>query len=311
MSTIFPPYDYNEVQLMKHDTVKNKVRVFVSSNEGGRYSIVRQALKDLLEATNMTDVYLREDSPPSSQGIEEEYLQELRDRDIIIFLIDNKDGCPDNGGVIKEIQEAKRINKKCLYVFCKEDEQTPTQIQKELSSNTSNPMYVVVDKFSKMANVAYEGIINDIAKRYRAYCYKEPTTIEGLQSSLQNTNLIVSTIETSRGDSTDNPILQPSTYSQPKYDSKTYKLLRREFIKVFGWDNGDWSNDHYDKTAKLFGQPNKSSNLDEICAKIFRAVICKEKADDALFNLMEEEILKLHDSSLHEILKFRIGVIQN
>ena len=307
---------------MKYNTVERRVRVFISSrecraNENGklqyeRYKFIRRAIKELLEETNMVTVFVREIDGGDSSSLQDECLREIQNSHICVFIIDNHDDKDAHGeGVILEYNTAKRQGKKCLFFFCKEYEKSATQIEKEQKTPTQ-PSCNYVNSFEEFPNKIYHTVINAIFNSYHNQCFPllSNDNISSLECN-QNTNSIVSTVETSRGDSTDNPILQPSTYSQPKYDSKAHKLLYREFIKVFGRDNDDWSNDHYDKTAKLFGQPHESSNLDEICAKIFRAVICKEKADDALFNLMEEEILKLHDSSLHEILKLRISVIQN
>lgn len=70
-----------------------KISVFISSKCGDeKYDNIRQRLKSLIEKTGFADVYLFENSPASSLSAQKEYIYELDDSDVCIFLIDNADG---------------------------------------------------------------------------------------------------------------------------------------------------------------------------------------------------------------------------
>lgn len=70
---------------MKDNTIKYKVKVFISSSCGGQYTIVRKGLKKLLEETNLATVYIFESSEASSQNVISSYINKLDDSDLCIF----------------------------------------------------------------------------------------------------------------------------------------------------------------------------------------------------------------------------------
>lgn len=85
-----------------------KLKVFISSICGEeKYDRVRHELKRAIEDTNLAEVYTFEETGASTLSAEEHYIWELKDSDICIFLIDNKDGV--RSGVQKEIDIAKNI----------------------------------------------------------------------------------------------------------------------------------------------------------------------------------------------------------
>ena len=50
--------------------IKEKVKVFISSNCGGRYTVVREALRLLLLETGMCEVYMFEEEGATTSDVE-------------------------------------------------------------------------------------------------------------------------------------------------------------------------------------------------------------------------------------------------
>ena len=259
---------------MKDDTIKQKVKVFISSKEDvGRYAIVRKALKHMLEATNLVDVYVRETESASSYDIVSEYLEELGRANVVVFLISNKDGASE--GVINEYQKAKEQKKKFLFIFCKEGISDKLQIQLELEQSLG-PMYKWIDNFDDLVHTAYESVLADISKTY----IRMPVEERATESTL--VRLSASAGATS-----------PSIQMLPELNFDNFSLLNAEFARQF----------------TFVREASASSDLDWICTRLFQCAICVKGADESLLPLLEKEILALHDVTFHEVLKNRIGAI--
>ena len=93
---------------MDKDIIEHKLRVFISSKCGGKYSIARKALKEMLTLTGLMDVYVFETEPASSENTISAYLDSVDNSDVCIFLIDNKDGV--SPAVLSEENRAKEIS---------------------------------------------------------------------------------------------------------------------------------------------------------------------------------------------------------
>ena len=168
---------------MKNETIKNKVKVFISSRESRadadgktvnyeRYRYVRRAIKELLEETNIAQVYVRElEGTAGTQPITEEYMRALRDQDICIFIIDNEDDKEKHAeGVVKEYEEAKKQGKKMMFIFCDEFSKQKTQIEEEMKT-LSGPTCQTAHVFDEIPYLVYSSVINDIIKIYIRYCF--------------------------------------------------------------------------------------------------------------------------------------------
>lgn len=146
---------------------RQKIKVFVSSICGvQKYDTLRAKLKQLIEGTNLADVYLFEDTGASTLTAQQHYIWDLENSDICIFIIDNFDGV--NPGVQKEIDDAKKHNKKSFFYFCDENSKTPTAIQKGLTGPNA-PKYKVVHSFEDLLGGA-QSLIDDITAIYKYYC---------------------------------------------------------------------------------------------------------------------------------------------
>jgi len=95
--------------------VKEKVKVFISSNIGEKYACIREALKLLLTETNMCEVYMFEDEGATSTDVVSSYMRKLERSDIVVYLIDNKDGIGE--GTLKEVKRGRELKKKSLFLF--------------------------------------------------------------------------------------------------------------------------------------------------------------------------------------------------
>lgn len=155
---------------MRDATIEYKVKVFISSKCGGKYTLVRKALKSLLSETNIVQVFIFEELGASSQHVIDSYITKLDDSDLCVFLIDNKDDVPE--AVLREQKRARELKKRALYIFCDEDKKEPTELQLEIR-DSFREKYDVVHEFSDFIEKAYTGIMRDVVDIYRNYCREQ------------------------------------------------------------------------------------------------------------------------------------------
>ena len=131
-----------------------------------KYCTVRRELQLLLESTHLFIVYNFDEEYASSMSTRDQYIHYLDTSDLVVFLIDNKDGISD--GVRKEYKEAIEQNKKCYYIICNHDDVPKTEIQEKMeSSPTDEPRFKSVKEFEKAAEVAYKSIMSDLVFHYQ------------------------------------------------------------------------------------------------------------------------------------------------
>lgn len=152
--------------------INNKVKIFISSKCDGenelQYGIMRKALTLLLEETNMCEVFVFEEGTATSFNVVNSYMDPLADADLVIVIVDNNDGI--TSATMKEINRAKALEKKCIYIFCDQREKNVTELQLQIQSDLSSPRFVVVHEFSDIAKTAYKAVINDVLGLYISYC---------------------------------------------------------------------------------------------------------------------------------------------
>lgn len=100
---------------MQGTRLKEKVNIFISSNCGGRYTLVREALRLLLLETGMCEVYMFEEEGATTSDVVSSYMRRLERSDIIVFLIDNKDGIGE--GTMKEVKRGRELKRKAYFYF--------------------------------------------------------------------------------------------------------------------------------------------------------------------------------------------------
>ena len=76
--------------------IEHKLRVFISSKCGGKYTVARKALKALLEATGLIEAYVFETEPASSEDTKSAYLENVDESNLCIFLVERRANCRSN-----------------------------------------------------------------------------------------------------------------------------------------------------------------------------------------------------------------------
>ena len=137
---------------MSYSGVEHKLRVFISSKCGGKYTVARKALKTLLEVTGLVEAYVFETEPGSSEDTVSAYLEYVDNSNLCIFLVDNADGV--RPAVLSEEKRAKDKSLRRLYIFCDENQKEPTSMQEEIKTSFSQK-YMVVHEFSDIVKSAY------------------------------------------------------------------------------------------------------------------------------------------------------------
>ncbi len=124
---------------MSYSGIEHKLRVFISSKCGGKYTIARKSLKKLLEATGLVEAYVFETEPASSEDTQSAYLEYVDGSNLCIFLVDNEDGVPP--AVLSEEKRAKDKHLRLLYLFCDENKKEATPMQEEIRASLSQKVF--------------------------------------------------------------------------------------------------------------------------------------------------------------------------
>lgn len=152
-------------------TPRYKIKVFISSICGTKkYDKMRSELRTYLESTGLITVYTFENSGASTLPAKDHYLWALKDSDVCIFLIDNKDGIPQ--GVQNEIDCVKQNNIFALYYFCDGHRKSKTAFENSIMG-ASYAKSQVVHNFNDLAKDSAQAMIDDIVEIYHMYCHKE------------------------------------------------------------------------------------------------------------------------------------------
>jgi hypothetical protein len=260
---------------MQSDTVEHKVHIFISSKCGGKYSIVRKALKELLLETAMTEVYAFETEPCSSEPMPNAYLQYMPPSHLCIFLIDNKDGVSDS--VLGEYKLANDLKKKIMCIFCDEYEKNPTHFEEEYKLERIGK-YCIVHEFSDITEVAYKSVLQDIVD-----VYKMRQNIPSLDDA-QEDYLSKSSVT-----------LVDNSYFDKKLFNGADKT-KNEFIKFV--------------TQDIEEEKKVTSDLDDLASNFLKVIIFEKKFDINEFSLLCKKIIDIHNPILKKIVSKRLKAIQ-
>ena len=242
---------------------RQKIKVFISSICGvEKYDALRAKLKQMIEGTNLADVYLFEATGASTLTAQQHYVWDLENSDICIFIIDNLDGV--NPGVQKEIDAAKKHNKKAFFYFCDENSKNATAIQKGLTGPNA-PKYKVVHSFEELLGGA-QSLIDDITAIYKYYC-------EGRLEPKENVEVQVTLTE----ESSDSSLIIDKTIIANTDRCKLY------FHKMF---------------SKFEKDEHGTSDLDDLCSR-FLPILFEHVSIRTFNTSMFLEELKKHQSSEH------------
>lgn len=258
---------------MNFNTVKNKLRIFISSKIGGNYNIIRSALKTLLEETGLVNVYTFESSGARSRSAKIDYSTNIDESHVCIFLIDNSINVPD--AVMDEHTRAKLLNKRRLYFFCDETEKTPTSLEKDIESQ-GYPKFFPVTRFSDFPTVAYQHLLRDLVECY--FPHK---------------------VEISHPEKTQNSL--PTLSTHLLLDKKVFKSysISDPFIQIFNIYSSpiDFEDieSSYEKHASFF----------------LLTLLGRTEFDESSFLQLETLVLEDHPEAYREIIGLRFKAIHN
>lgn len=265
--------------------VKRKVRVFISSISEDRYAIARKAIRSMLEETNLCEVYAFEDEGGKTEAVIPSYLNRINEIDVLIVLIDNKDGVSDH--VQREITRARELKKKCFFFFCDEYEKQSTQLQEDLKTN--GVQFCPIHEFSDFPEKVYHSVIQEIIDIYREYCNEDELNLK--MTTIQSSSLTVQAdLEEHSISESDNA--EKSIYIQKKiFDDFpiTYNVLLNEmgFSEI------------------PVETPQKD---DEMLSCLLKILLLEEDISDDCLEEYKEWVLSKHSGRLKDAIKRRLDV---
>ncbi len=147
---------------MSTNKVKNPIIVFISSKCDGKYREMRKRLSKLINDSPLMNSICYEEEGSRSVKSEEFYVNHVKSCDVCLIIIDNEDGISPS--VLKEIDTARKHNKKCLYFFCTENSSEKTPLQEDLYAKVK---YSDIPVFNQIPETVIESITRDIIYYYR------------------------------------------------------------------------------------------------------------------------------------------------
>lgn len=263
-----------------------KIKVFISSICGiEKYDTVRAELKNVIEATELADVYLFERKDAATLPAEAHYSLALEDSDICIFLIDNADGI--KSGVQAEIDIVKKKNIKALYYFCDENSTKKTALEQSLMG-ASFAKSKTIHKFKDLSREGAYALINDIITVYHYYC-KDKIALNPIADGNELQHISIAGTEK----------MQVPTV--PKIVLKNVEKCK-EYILNFTTGHS------------VFGIPDEleeSSEIDDWCVQFF-SILFEGQSIKNYNTGMFLEILKKHQTEKHHrVVQMRWQAIQS
>lgn len=264
---------------MQSTSIDEKVNVFISSNCGDKYTIAREALRYMLLETGMCQVYMFEEVDARSSDVVSSYMRSLERSDIVVFLIDNKDGI--GSGTMKEVKGARELKKKSIFLFCDEYEKESTELQKEIIRMSNGEKFKVVSQFAKLPEIAYESVINDIIDTYLSYCQ---TKIDVIDTTTNNENIVENVV----GDIS--------------------AILSKEAFKGFHYSK--WMLNCEISRLQQYGQ--KIDTFDRLCSDFLCVILGNKCIEDIDFNAIKKYIKDIHQSGdLQQAIMIRLDAMES
>lgn len=263
---------------MQGTRLKEKVNIFISSNCGGKYTFVREALRLLLLETGMCEVYMFEEEGATSSDVVSSYMRRLERSDIIVFLVDNKDGI--GKGTMKEVKRGRELKKKSIFIFCDESEKKETELQKEIIGMSNGEKFKVISQFVKFPEIAYESVINDIIDTYLSYC---------------NSKLEIANYEED---------------DEPSYENAMIDI--RTILNKDAYKNCDYTK--WILNCEVFrGQKytKKIDTFDRLCGDLFNVILGNKTIEDIDFEGIKRYVKDMHQpGNLQKAIVIRMDAMQ-
>lgn len=283
---------------------KERIKVFISSKCGGErinydklveaesidkrtvaskavrtsYDLIRRALKTSLEETGLFEVYIFEDDYASTSAAGDDYIAELDNSHVCLFLIDNFDE-KISEGLLNEITRAQKTNKKSFYLFLNDPNREITGIQENILGVRGAHFYEVRD-IRDFINKGYLSITNDIVKKYQNYCDGKSDLVEKTPPSVEITDesFPIDTID---------------------IDKKIFKNL------------GATKN----KMISLIYHPDENeiqtSDLDKLCLSVLEVLLGEKKFEEIDLPFLLKSLNEIQSPKLHEVVSRRWTIITN
>ncbi len=256
---------------MSSSGIDHKLRVFISSKCGGKYTIARKTLKKLLETTGLVEVYVFEAEPASSEDTQSAYLEYVDNSNLCIFLVDNDDGAPP--AVLSEEKRAKDKQLRLLYLFCDETKKEATPMQNEIKVSLSQK-YLVVHEFSDIVSAAYDSVMQDVItvyKRKEGPFASTNTGDVGVQESGPLNNETYS--------------LLSSSFSEYPH---VYRELTKHLIPVDPTEKGE-----------------ETTLLEMLLSDQLQSVMLLKQFDETVIDGIFSEVIKENSGEIYDVLKLR------
>lgn len=270
---------------MTKECVTNRVKVFISSmcdRKGElKYGVMRKALAFLLEETNMCEIFVFEEGGATSYNVVNSYMDPLADSDLVIVIADNKDGI--TLATMNEINRARALKKKCIYIFCDQREKNITELQAQLQSDTSNPRFCVVHEFSDIPKRAYEAVINDVLSLYISYC---------------------------KGRVDYNTLISTEVISEDKRFSISSAVdsdISRDFFKDFSYTKYIVQKE----AGVAWGDVSAEAGVDYNCACLIGQVIGSSLTELPDFEKIKADIKAMHENEIQKLVMMRYEAVEN
>lgn len=258
-----------------------KLKIFISAkvdqDKENKFSKMKEAIKKKLESLELFHVYIFESGYGTSKNVIDDFLDEIVDSHICLFLINSAEDIPD--GVQLEINEANKQNKPQIYIFNHENTDQETSLEKELKTAKGSRIKII-HTFDKFFDESIESIKSEIVKIYKDYCMGR--LIRPEQKEEKGTQKSLTLLET---------------------------VTEKTFIKGFRITHEYIS--EFLNTGVFLNEELSSNNLDKFTKSFFEVLIGRKNIVEFNTSLCLEELKKMHSEAVYEVVECRWKAITN
>lgn len=252
---------------MTNETIKHKLKVFISSKCGGKYEIARKALEKLLNETGLIECYCFETEPGSSESMPSAYLDQIPLYQSLVLIVDNEDNI--SNATLSEYRKAKELGLHIITVFCNETKKEKTELENEMIA-TGLCKFVTVSRFSDIAIEAYRSVMQDIV-----YANIPKQDFSQNVSITEKTRKVVNT---------NNVQINKSFFND-------FTLTKHSI---------------YDSVFDSKQEQHQTTELDSLCQEFLQVILCNKPFDAVLFDKVKNAILGKQSDELKEIIALRL-----
>ncbi len=255
---------------MNYSGIEHKLRVFISSKCGGKYTVARKSLQKLLDVTGLVETYVFETDSASSEDTQSAFLEYVDNSNLCIFLVDNKDGVPP--AVLSEEKRAKDKHLRLLYLFCDENKKEPTPMQEEIKASLSQK-YLIVHEFSDIVSKAYDSVMQDVIAVYK----KKEEVFSTEKSNLEPTDSKLINAEPN--------LLLTASFSKYLHVAD---VLNKNTLPLIQLKKND-----------------EKSPLERLLSEHLQTVVYQKPFDEAVIDSICDEVKKENNEEICEVLQLR------